>query len=62
MMVAEKRKGDEIASCKKGCDAGRVAGCGNRHAVLRRVAWRGGDGAEQSDQIMFRRANEIKGR
>ena len=38
--------------CKKGGGAGHVAGCGYLHAVLRRMARRGCDGTEQSDQIM----------
>ncbi len=36
---------------EKGRRAGRSGG-GRRHAVLRRMAGRGGDGAEQSNQIM----------
>ena len=41
-----------MSHVKKGGGAGDPAGGGSRHAVLRRLAGRGGDGAEQSDQIM----------
>ena len=37
---------------EKGCGADRAADGRSRHAVLRRLAGRGGDGTEQSDQIM----------
>ena len=37
---------------EKGSGADRAADGRSRHAVLRRLAGRGGDGTEQSDQIM----------
>ena len=37
---------------EKGRGAGRAADGRRCHAVLRRLAGRGGDGTEQSDQIM----------
>ena len=37
---------------EKGCGADRAADGRSRHAVLRRLAGRGGDSAEQSNQIM----------
>ena len=37
---------------EKGRGAGRTADGRSRHAVLRRLAGRGGDSAEQSNQIM----------
>ena len=37
---------------EKGCGANRAADGRSRHAVLRYLAGRGGDSAEQSDQIM----------
>ena len=53
MMVAEKRERVmELSHGKKAAAQVALLVAGSRHAVLRRMARRGGDGAEQSNQIM----------